>query len=198
MTPRAYLRARAKPLAFTAGTVAQMDCYYHSAVPSVADCTVCGRAICAHCRDQAGACPGCRLGAKIDAAGAQALRGERAAAKSSPAAVAPVSPESRALAALGYPFWPLALLGLLDARRSPYLRRHAWQALGFNFGLYAFWLLLNGIAAIPFFGWPAYPMLGLMFPFAFVASVIFGFRAWHGDDVRIPIVSDWVDKKLGN
>lgn len=107
-----------------------------------------------------------------------------------------VTPESRALAALGYPLWPLALLGLLDAKRSPYLRRHAWQALGFNFGVYAFWLVLNAIASVPIFGWPAYPMLGLMFPLAFVASVIFGFRAWHGADVRIPIISDWVDRRM--
>lgn len=129
------------------------------------------------------------------------LRGERAASAPGPAArraaVVPASTESRALAALGYPLWPIALLGLLDAKRSPYMRRHAWQALGFNFGVYAFWLLLNVIASVPFFGWPAYPMLGLMFPVAFVASVVYGFRAWHGDEVRVPIVSDWVDRRLG-
>jgi uncharacterized membrane protein len=178
-----------------------MDCYFHSSVPATAYCTSCGQAICAHCRDDAGTCPSCRLAAKMESAAAPAmLRGGRATPRPGPrsTAVAAIPPESRALAALGYPFWPLALLGLLDARRSPYLRRHAWQALGFNFGLYAFWLLLNAIASIPFFGWPAYPMLGLMFPVAFVASVVFGLRAWHGDEVRVPIVSDWVDKRLGS
>ncbi len=174
-----------------------MDCYYHSAVPAVARCTDCGRGVCGYCRDQAGLCPGCRLAARIE--NRAALRGGRAAPHPDVrrATAAAVSPESRALAALGYPFWPIALLGLLDARRSPYMRRHAWQALGFNAGLYVFWLLLNAIASIPFLGWPAYPMLVLMFPFAFVVSVIFGIRAWHGDDVRVPIVSDWVDKRLG-
>lgn len=176
-----------------------MDCYYHAFVPAVGNCASCGQAICAHCRDQAGTCPSCRLAAKMDAAAQNALRGGRAAPAPGPrsTAVAAVPAESRILAALGYPLWPLALLGLLDASRSPYVRRHAWQALGFNFGIYAFWLVLNAIASIPFFGWPAHPMLGLMFPVAFVASVIFGFRAWHGDEVRVPIVSDWVDKKLG-
>lgn len=176
-----------------------MDCYYHSAVPSVARCAECARAICAHCRDETGACPGCRLGARIDAAGGQAaLRGRRGPAR--PTVVEPAGTaaplESRALAALGYPFWPLALVALLDAKRSRYLRRHAWQALGFNFGLYALWLVLNAIASVPFFGWPAYPMLALMVPVAFVASIIFGLRAWQGDDVRVPIVSDWVDRRL--
>lgn len=178
-----------------------MDCYFHSAVPAVAECATCGHAICEHCRDAAGTCPSCRLAQRIDGP-AGMLRGERAARASGPAVrpggtvVAPPA-ESRALAALGYPLWPIALLGLLDAKRSPYMRRHAWQALGFNFGVYAFWLLLNGIASIPFFGWPAYPMLGLMFPVAFVASIVFGLRAWHGDEVRVPIVSDWVDRRLG-
>jgi uncharacterized membrane protein len=168
-------------------------------------CNGCGRALCAHCRDEAGTCPGCRLGARIDAATTrEALHGRVGPSRPGPTprvratvAEAAVPVESRALAALGYPLWPLALVGLLDARRSPYLRRHAWQALGFNFGIYAFWLLLNAIANVPFFGWPAYPMLGVMVPLAFVANVFFGIRAWHGDEVRVPIVSDWVDRRLG-
>jgi hypothetical protein len=26
-----------------------------------------------------------------------------------------------------------------------------------------------------------------------VLSVIYGVKVWHGDEVRIPIVSDWLD-----
>ncbi len=47
--------------------------------------------------------------------------------------------ESRALVALGYPLWPLALISLLDRKQSRSLRRQALQALGFNLGFFGFW-----------------------------------------------------------
>ena len=29
-----------------------------------------------------------------------------------------------------------------------------------------------------------------------VASVVYAFKVWQGDDVNVPIVSDWVDARL--
>ena len=142
-----------------------MDCYYHHAVPSVAACVGCREPICATCRSAQGDCPGCRLGARIDAAkgghelpgqvpprpGAQAPPPPGYAGSPQPEYAAPiyarpavaVRPESRALVALSYPFWPLALLALLDGAKSPFVRRQALQALGFNFGVYGLWFALS-------------------------------------------------------
>ena len=185
-----------------------MDCFFHANVPSVAACSHCRQPICATCRDERGECPSCRLAERIDAAATTNRLGGNvgyAHAYSEPAtepvvqrpsAVATVPPETRALVALGYPFWPLAVIALLDPKRNTYIKRQAWQALGFNFGMYGLWFALNAIAAIPVLGISAWPLLPLIVPVAFVASVVYGFKAWNGDDVRIPIVSDWVDSRI--
>ncbi len=191
-----------------------MDCYYHHAVPSLALCSGCRQPICGTCRSENGDCPGCRLAARLDAAnGTRELpgrvppRSERGYAppppqpppppmyqqQAAPAAVA-VRPESRALVALGYPFWPLALLALFDGARSPFVRKQAWQALGFNFGIYGLWFALSAITAIPVIGWPAFPLLPFVIPVAFVASIVYGFKVWNGEDVRVPFVSDYIER----
>jgi uncharacterized membrane protein len=111
-------------------------------------------------------------------------------------AVATVRPETRAFVALSYPFWPLALLALLDAHGSRFVRRQAWQALGFNFGMYGLSALLGAIASLPIIGWSAWPLLPFIVPVTVVASCVYAFRVWQGDDVSVPIVSDWVDARL--
>ncbi len=189
-----------------------MDCYFHHAVPSIALCSGCKQPICATCRSAEGDCPGCRLAARIDAAkgGTRELPGQvpprpqyqpppppqYAPTVQPPAytAVHTVPAESRALVALGYPFWPLALLALLDSGKSPFVKRQAFQALGFNGGIYALWLMLTTIAGLPVIGLSAWPLLPLVIPVAIVASVVYGFRAWQGMDVHIPIVSNYVDR----
>ena len=200
-----------------------MDCYYHNAVPSVSACLDCKQPICATCRSAEGNCPGCRLAARIDAAtvagelpGQVPPRPQRSTPPPQPppqppyeqpyddygppqrrpgAAVA-VRAESRALAALSYPFWPLALLALLDTSKSPFVRRNALQALGFNAGIYGLWFALSAIASIPMIGLPALPLLFLVVPVGMIASVIYGFKTWHGDDVRVPIISEYIDSKV--
>jgi uncharacterized membrane protein len=110
--------------------------------------------------------------------------------------VATVRPESRALVALSYPFWPLALLALLDGSKSSFVRRQALQALGFNFGIYGLWFALSAIAAIPLIGFSALPLLPLVVPVAVVASFVYGYKVWQGEDVRIPVVTDFIDNRL--
>jgi uncharacterized membrane protein len=203
-----------------------VDCFFHHAVPSVARCTGCGKSVCATCRAETGDCPSCRLAARVDAAAAQHQQLHGGVGPSSPgpqpgwstgpqpgwspqpqpqpqpqrapagAALANVRPESRALVALGYPFWPLALIALFDQSGSEFVRRNAWQALGFNAGIYAVGWLFSTIATIPFIGFSAWPLLPFIVPVAIVASVVYGIKAWHGEDVRVPFVSDMVDKRL--
>jgi uncharacterized membrane protein len=193
-----------------------VDCFFHHAVPSVARCNDCGKSICATCRSERGDCPSCRLAARIDNAAAQRQTLGGGVGPSSgpaggyaqggfaqpqtqaprPSALAEVRPESRALVALGYPFWPLALIALFDPSRSEFIRRNAWQALGFNAGMYGLGWLFSSIAAIPFIGISAWPLLPFIVPVTIVASVVYAIMVWHGDDVRVPFVSDIVDQRL--
>lgn len=189
-----------------------MDCYFHPNVPSVAPCKDCMKPICATCRDEVGTCPSCRLAAKMQAAAGtrQAVAGEvrRSAgswwqsAASAPAAqpraaVATADPaETRALVALGYPLWPLALLSLLDRSQSRKMRKHAYQALGFNLGMSALFGFLYLFRDIPLLNMSVGLMLALMLPAFVVLSVYYGVRAWHGEEVRIPIISDWLDDRM--
>lgn len=195
-----------------------MDCYFHSNVPSVAPCSDCGKPICATCRDEAGTCPSCRLAAKMNTAAGtrKAMAGEvpprnqqfwrqtqaqQTQAQPAPQARATIaepedSQESRALVALGYPLWPLALLSLFDRKQSRRLRKHAYQALGFNIGMAAVWGVLSLIVGIPILGISAGLLLAFMLPVFVVLSVLYGIKAWHGDDVRVPIISDWLDDRM--
>lgn len=193
-----------------------MDCYFHSNVPSVAPCSDCGKPICATCRDEAGTCPSCRLAAKMSTAAGtrKAMAGEvpprseqfwrqqaQTQAQPAPRARATIaepedSQESRALVALGYPLWPLALLSLFDRKQSRRLRKHAYQALGFNIGMAAVWGILSLIVGIPILGISAGLLLAFMLPVFVVLSVLYGIKAWHGDDVRVPIISDWLDDRM--
>ncbi len=107
-----------------------------------------------------------------------------------------VRTETRALVALSYPFWPLALIALLDANGSIFVRRQAWQALGFNLGMYGFSAVLGAIASLPLIGFGAWPLIPFLAPVWIVASVVYAFKVFQGDDVNVPIVSDWVDSRL--
>jgi uncharacterized membrane protein len=187
-----------------------MDCYFHANVPAVAPCAHCGKSICATCRDERGTCPSCRLAEKVDAAneaqqrlgGAvpprpnaqQAWQPQPQARASVGLATDPV--ESRALIALGYPLWPLALLGLFDRKQSRYLKRQACQAIGFNVAFAGFWGLLELLGNVPFLGWSADVILPFLIPVFLVASVFYGIKVWHGEDVRVPLVSDWLDERI--
>lgn len=187
-----------------------MDCYFHENVPAVAPCADCGKSICATCRDERGSCPSCRLAEKIDAtAGPRQPLGGRVPPRPTPpppqtqprATVVTVGEphdpiESRALVALGFPLWPLALLGLFDRKQSRYLKKQALQALGFNVGFAAFWGLLSLAAQVPILGLSAGVILPFLIPIFLVASVFFGIKVWHGDEVRVPVISDWIDERL--
>lgn len=196
-----------------------MDCYFHSNVPALAPCADCGKSICATCRDDSGTCPSCRLAQRIDqkVGARQELGGQVPPRRNATYGAAPPPPppppivqphatvtiaqpqdpvESRALVALGYPLWPLALLGLLDRKQSRYLKKQALQALGFNVGMAGFGGLLYLAGMIPWFGLSAEFMYPFLIPVFLVASVFFGIKVWNGDDVRVPIIGDWIDEKL--
>ncbi|HEY1975385.1 MAG TPA: DUF4870 domain-containing protein [Candidatus Baltobacteraceae bacterium] len=183
-----------------------MDCYFHSNVPSVAACVDCRKPICATCRDERGSCPGCRLAAKVEAATATRthIGGQVPPPHPQPATVIrkaevatlPDSVESRALVSLGYPLWPLALLSLLDRKQSRYLRRQALQALGFNVAILGIGGIMSVVANLPWIGLAPSVLLPFLVPLFLVASVYYGIKTWNGDDVRVPIVGDWIEERL--
>jgi uncharacterized membrane protein len=164
-----------------------------------------------------GMCPSCRLAAKM--AAASASRGElpgqvpnygrnRQQAQQQQAAppqpqyrastsVATISDstENRALVALGYPLPPLALLALFGKNQSPTLRRQVYQSIAFTGGMAAFGTALFAMLSVPFLNISAGILLAMMFPVWLVASVVYGIKTFNGEDVRIPIVSDWIDER---
>jgi hypothetical protein len=108
-----------------------------------------------------------------------------------------VRPETRALVALGYPFWPLAVIALFDGSGSIFVKRQAWQALGFNLGTMGLGGLFTAASVLPFPMVGTWALLAFLLPSVWlVASVVYAFKVWAGDDVSVPIVSDWVDARL--
>jgi uncharacterized membrane protein len=198
--------------------VSTVDCFFHHAVPSVAACRGCRKPVCATCRSAEGECPSCVLAARIDAAARQnaAINGGVGPSYGSyappppppqpepappprvqrSAAVCEVRPETRALVALSYPFWPLALIALLDSHGSRFVKRQAWQALGFNVGMWTFGGLLTALAAFPLLGISAEVLLPFLVPVWIVGAAVYSFKVWQGDDIHVPIVGDWVDARL--
>jgi hypothetical protein len=186
-----------------------VDCYFHSRVPSIAVCRDCNKALCGTCRDERGLCPSCRLDERIKSASSarERLSGSvgplnpppsppPSAPRSAPGtALATVTPEMRALLGLSYPLWPLALLSLLSPRRSPQIYRQAVQALALNFGCFGLYFGLGAIAHIPLLGLSALPLLAVLFPIWLVAAVVYGFRVWNGEDVRVPVIAEWLDER---
>jgi uncharacterized membrane protein len=112
------------------------------------------------------------------------------------AAALAVRPETRGVLALSYPFWPLALIALIDGKSSHFVKRQAWQALGFNLGVSGFSAFLWAASGIPILGFGAWPLLTFIFPIWLVASIVYAVKVWQGEDVNVPIVSDWVDARL--
>ncbi len=121
--------------------------------------------------------------------------GTHASAYNTNTAVATVSAETRALVALGYPIWPLAVLALLDPKRSKYVRRQATQAIAFSLGYTGFTAALSALTHVPILGMGAWPIIPLLVPLYVIAVVVYGWKAWHGEEVRVPLISDWLDQR---
>lgn len=105
-------------------------------------------------------------------------------------------PETRALVALGYPLWPLALIALFDRKQSKRLRKHAYQALGFNVGMAGLYGVMALLSSIPLLGLSATLLLVFILPVFVILSVYYGIKAWHGDDVRVPVITDWLEDRM--
>jgi hypothetical protein len=110
-------------------------------------------------------------------------------------ALATVSPETRVLLGLGYPLWPLAALALINPKRSAVVHRQSIQALAFNGGTFGLMSILGVLAHFWVIGWSAAVMLPFLIPVWLVATVVYGYKTWQGEDVRVPLISDWLDER---
>ncbi|HLN47685.1 MAG TPA: hypothetical protein VK216_05410 [Magnetospirillaceae bacterium] len=184
-----------------------MGCYYHPRLATALRCHDCGREICQTC-SESGICPGCRLGRALQGASAktavvtaQAPRPGTWSASgpidgrmnsTAPAVVvAAPSGEERALAAMCYPLWPLALLLLLlPPGRSTFVRFHVLQALGVNglgLALYGIYALL---ANVPVIGWQSAFALPFLVPLWMLGDLYLAARAATGQMPRVPFASE--------
>ena len=186
-----------------------MDCYFPLERPiDRAGARSAGKAICATCRDESGGCPSCRLAAKVEAAtaaAAQIWRSSAAAADrkgsscSQAAACTRPPPRSGRVARARLARLPALAAGAPIAPGSQAVartRRQAFKAIGFNVGIFAFWGVFSLIAQVPSSGFSAWRARTAALPLFLIASVYFGIKAWNGEDVRIPVMSDWLDDRL--
>lgn len=93
------------------------------------------------------------------------------------------------LAALSYPFWPVGLVSMLIAEKDKDLAYHGAQ--GLTFGLLAciaLWLL--GIL-VPY---GAFMLIQLLWLGFLVLAIVYALKAYKGEQFRIPIVYDVMQK----
>ncbi|HVA38773.1 MAG TPA: hypothetical protein VNJ51_14290 [Candidatus Dormibacteraeota bacterium] len=181
-----------------------MGCYYHNAVPAAGECSGCHQPLCATCLAEGPLCGGCRLAQRIERDGEPRLAGSArwnppppppSAAKASVTLVG--SPEGRALAAVGFvPFlWPAAVLALITpVGRDHYVRRQSLQAIGFNLAMAAIWIAFHAVALVPLLGWTLWGTLPFLLPIWLIASLVYAVKTWNGDDVRVPVIGEYVDR----
>lgn len=179
-----------------------MGCYIHPAVPAAVRCRDCGKEICSTCSLDS-ICPGCRLGRamKRESVAQRVLAGSAAAAPgaggaSGPIAAAPgdASHDDRLLAAIAYPFWPLALLMLFLPGRSKFLRFNVVQALLVNLLGVVLYALALVTAHLWVIGWQSALLLPFIVPLWFLFDVYLAARAYGGHTTRVPIAADYAQK----
>ena len=98
-----------------------------------------------------------------------------------------ISSDDRLWALLAYiftPIIPIILLLLEDKKDRPFLKAHYPQALAFGLVIY----FLTFALAIFLVGF----LIGL---FGFVMSLIWGIKAYNGEYVNIPVITDFVKQQ---
>ena len=98
-----------------------------------------------------------------------------------------VTSDDRLWAALGYvfsPFIPLVLLLMEGKKDRPFIKAHNAQALAFGVAI-AILTIAGSVVVIGICIWP----LG------FIAQLFWGYKAYQGEYVTIPVVTDFVKKQ---
>ncbi len=108
------------------------------------------------------------------------------------------SQENRALAALGYPIWIVAVVVLLtDMKQNRFMKTHAVQALGYAVAWFVIFVAFSIITIIPFVGWALlflWPFLWLAW---FILALYYAYQVYQGKTFAIPVVSQFTARYLG-
>ena len=89
-----------------------------------------------------------------------------------------------------------ALLGLFDRKQSRYLQEAGASGARLQRRLRRILGVARPSKQLPVLGWSATAIIPFLVPIFLVASVFYGIKVWHGDEVRVPLISDWIDDRL--
>jgi uncharacterized membrane protein len=99
-----------------------------------------------------------------------------------------ISPDStsddRLWAALGYVFAPLVpviVLLLEDKKSRPYIKLHNVQALVWSVAYFIVSIILSATL-----------ILACVVPFIYIVQLYWGYQAYQGNDINIPVITDFV------
>lgn len=84
---------------------------------------------------------------------------------------------------------PIIILLMEDKKGRPFIRSHAIQALAFAVVMIIVYTIL---ALIPVIGWILTCILGIGY---YVLMIVYGLKAYRGEYVTIPVVTEFVKKQ---
>ena len=99
----------------------------------------------------------------------------------------PQSDTNKLLAALGYPFFIIAIIMILTdpGKKDPFVKYHAWQAIfvgiAYMIGIVIYW--------IPFIGW-------LVWMAAFIYIIYLAVQAYQGKYFKVPVIYGMAKKYM--
>jgi len=107
--------------------------------------------------------------------------------------------EDKLIALLSYIFLIPSLIFLFtDKKNIRFCRYHGWQSLFFGLAIIILNFALGIISVLPVIGWIIgmllYPVMGLLGLAWLVMAIIFGIKAYNGEYVVIPFITDFAKK----
>ncbi|MDQ7824495.1 MAG: DUF4870 domain-containing protein [Candidatus Eremiobacteraeota bacterium] len=103
-----------------------------------------------------------------------------------------IKQEDKLFAALSYPlFLPALFLIFTDKKNVHFCRYHGWQGLFFGLAMVLLGFCASILAAIPGIGCILAPILGLLPLVMWVFSIFYAIKAYNGEYVVIPVVTDF-------
>ena len=90
-------------------------------------------------------------------------------------------------AALSYVLGWLTGIVVLLLEKDPFVRFHAMQSI-ITFGI------LTILAMVPFVGWVLSPLVMIV---SFVLWLVLIFKAYQGEEFKLPVIGDFAKKQLG-
>lgn len=101
-----------------------------------------------------------------------------------------VTNDDKLWAALAYvftPITPIIILLMQDKKDRPFIKAHNMQALVYGIVLTVLWMIA-GVLTLGFIGLCLYPFLIV----GWLIALYWAYKAYQGEMVNIPIVSDFV------